>query len=153
MLKEVDVSDNHVLDASANTISAKKQKTDFEWDGLCSHSPLLEPVHGDLDLDPEQLEAMTDECGPKEVRISASPVERHSPSRGGSESWNPKLSQTFPPLIVGSKSMCMVGFPQEWRQYGEDCHPCYRAQYLFESGDTARGKWIDKLWNLADPLG
>ncbi len=30
----------------------------FEWDGLCSHSPLLEPVHGDLNLSPEELEAM-----------------------------------------------------------------------------------------------
>ena len=29
----------------------------FEWNGLCSHSPLLEPVYGDFDLSPEQLEA------------------------------------------------------------------------------------------------
>ena len=30
----------------------------FEWDGLCSHSPLLEPIHGEFDLNAEQLEAM-----------------------------------------------------------------------------------------------
>ena len=28
----------------------------FEWDGLCSHSPLLELILGDFDLDAEQLE-------------------------------------------------------------------------------------------------
>ena len=30
----------------------------FEWNGLCSHSPLVEYVAGDLKLDSEQLEAM-----------------------------------------------------------------------------------------------
>ena len=29
----------------------------FEWNGLCSHSSLLEPIYGDFDLDPEHLEA------------------------------------------------------------------------------------------------
>ena len=33
-------------------------KDTFEWDGLCSHSPLWDPIHGedDLDLSPEELE-------------------------------------------------------------------------------------------------
>src|SRR5262249_52640376 len=30
----------------------------FEWNGLCSHSPLLELVHGNVNLTPEQLEDM-----------------------------------------------------------------------------------------------
>ena len=33
----------------------------FDWNGLCSHKPLLEPVVGDLHLSSEQAEAMAAE--------------------------------------------------------------------------------------------